>query len=372
MKFINGNLDDFLNYENILQSYENVKKGKSKHEKVRRFESHKRKNILSILKRLKNNDFKMMPLIERQVFIPKLRVIKAPQFEDRIIQDFFCRNFLCGPIEKRLIYDNAACRKNKGTHFAVNRVRNFMHQIYEKEGLDCWILKCDIRKYFYSINCEKLKSMILSQIEDGRIKQFCEQAIDCGKDKHGLGLAVGNQTSQWFAIYYLDPLDRFIKQNLKIKYYSRYMDDFILVHKSKRHLQYCADEIKNFLKSYSLQLNEKTGLFSLKHGVDYLGFRIRMNEDGKIIMKMRKDSVRKVKNKIKQKNKEINQLIAAGKIEKAAKVRDSQLELLTGWVAHAKHGNTYNLVETVLDLAKVTPKEIETGKLFHRTRNPFE
>ncbi|MDR2748893.1 MAG: hypothetical protein LBB10_03275 [Bifidobacteriaceae bacterium] len=369
MKFIDGNLDDFLTYENILKSYLNVKKGKSKNEEVKVFETNKDKNIKRIMERLKSSHFEMLPFIEFKVYEPKVRIIKAPQFEDRVIQDFFCKNFLREPIGKRLIYDNAACRPKKGTHFAIKRVRSFMHEIYEKEGIDCWILKCDINKYFYSIDCEKLKSMILPYVKDKRVEQFLRIIIDAGKDEFGLGLPLGNQTSQWFAVYYLDPLDRFIKEVLKIKYYSRYMDDFILIHKNKKHLQYCAKQIENFLKDYSLQLNEKTALFPLRHGVDYLGFHTYINANGKIIMKIRKNSIKNIKRKMRRKNKVIEELLELGHIEEAVEIRDSQLRSLTAWVGHAKHGNTYNLVESMLDLGEITQKEIENSKLFHRRQN---
>lgn len=144
-----------------------------------------------------------------------------------------CDEVLAPILDKKLIYDNSACRIGKGTHFAIGRVSKFLHDFYKKNGANGYFLKCDIRKFFDNIDHEVLRRKLATVIEDKQVLSLLYQIIDSFEVTSGKGLPLGNQTSQWFAIFYLDGFDRLIKEKLKIKYYSRYMDDYVLIHHDK-------------------------------------------------------------------------------------------------------------------------------------------
>jgi hypothetical protein len=151
----------------------------------------------------------------------------------------------------------------------------------------------------------------------------------------GKGLPIGNMSSQVLAIMYLNELDHYIKENLKIKYYIRYMDDGIILHQDKEYLKYCLKEIEKIVTKYKLKLNKKTKIYTSKEGFEFLGFRYII-KNGKLILKVKNQTKRKFKRKMKnmellyQKNKITN--------EKYIQVKNSYL-------GHLKYGNTNNLIK---------------------------
>ena len=149
-----------------------------------------------------------------------------------------------------------------------------MHDFYKKHGAIGYFLKCDIRKFFDNIDHFVLKQKLSKAIEDDRVLTLLYQIIDSFEVTPGKGLPLGNQTSQRFAIFYLDSFDRLIKEKLKIKYYSRYMDDCVLIHPDKDYLKYCLEQMKKCAEALKIDFNEKTEIFPLKNGVDYLGWHI--------------------------------------------------------------------------------------------------
>lgn len=150
-----------------------------------------------------------------------------------------------------------------------------------------------------------------------------------------VGIPIGNQTSQLFALIYLDGLDHFVKEKLGIKYYGRYMDDFFLIHHDKAYLQECRKQIEAFVQARGLSLNAKTNIFPLKHGVDFLGFHTYLTESGAVIRKVRRRS----KNNMKRKLKKLAALHAAGRID--AKTVEQSYQ---SWRGHAEKGNSYHLI----------------------------
>ena len=207
----------------------------------------------------------------------------------------FVTNVLKPIISKHVIYDNAACQKNKGTDFGLNRLTKFLKREFINEhGNDFYYLKCDIHKYFPSINHEvllnKLKRIGLTDDELYMARLFMTNY------ETSVGIPLGNLSSQWYALIYLDDLDRFIKEKLQIKGYIRYMDDFILIHKDKNYLRYCLKEIDSFCKErLKVELNAKTQIGKVKNGIDFLGFRLILTETGKVIKKLRGSSKRRIK-----------------------------------------------------------------------------
>lgn len=233
------------------------------------------------------------------IYDPKKREIQASYFRDRVVQHSLCDNILAPYFENRLVYDCAACRKEKGTHFAMRRLSEFMRRFYKDHGTNGCFLKCDVRKYFDSVDHEVLKQR-LAIFPDDRVRELLYMIIDSHNKGEGKGLPLGNQTSQWFALYYLDPVDRLIKEKYRIKYYSRYMDDLVLIHDDKEYLKEVLAGIREYAeKRLNLEFNEKTQVFPLSQGVDYLGWHFYLSDTGKAIRKLRASNKRRFKRMLK-------------------------------------------------------------------------
>lgn len=159
--------------------------------------------------------------------------------------------------------------------------------------------------------------------------------IDSHNKGEGKGLPLGNQTSQWFALYYLDPVDRLIKEKYRIKYYSRYMDDLVLIHDDKEYLKEVLAGIREYAeKRLNLEFNEKTQVFPLSQGVDYLGWHFYLSDTGKVIRKLRASNKRRFKRRLKAFAKKY----AGGKLA-SEDIRRS----LVSYNGHLKHGHTWKL-----------------------------
>lgn len=338
IKTIRNQFKNVCSFQSLLHAHKKARLGKGSKQEVLSFEMELMCNIENLKQALETHTYKVRGYRTFTIFEPKQRDIMALEYEDRVIQHSLCDNVLEPYLDSRLDYDNAACRKGKGTHFALNRLGMFMKKSYNKWGCDYYILKCDIKKYFYSIRHDTLKKMLYRHIDDEEILWLLDVIID--STEGNIGIPIGNMTSQWFAVFYLDKMDRFIRNDLHIKYYTRYMDDFILIHEDKAYLQKCLREIRNLLSTeLSLELNNKTQIFPAKNGVDYLGFHTYITDTGKLVRKIRKKS----KSAMKRKVKKFNRGYSEGTMSYVQINRS-----ISSWVGHAKHGNTYNLRKRIL------------------------
>jgi hypothetical protein len=274
----------------------------------------------------------MSPYLTFEVYEPKKRTVKSAAFKDKIVQHSICDNVLDEKLSRSFILDNYATQRGKGTHFGLGRLEEFMRRFYRLNGVDGWVLKCDVTKYFYTIPHDKLKEQLRKHVTDTDTLWLIDLIIDSTESP---GIPLGNQTSQWFAVLYLNGLDHFIKEKLGIKYYGRYVDDFFLIHESKEYLQHCRREIERYIGELGLTLNNKTNVFPLKNGIDFLGFHTYLTETGKVIRKVR----RKSKNNVRRRLKKLKGLLVRG---------DITIKMIQGsyqsWRGHAQHGNTYHLV----------------------------
>ncbi|MED1938956.1 reverse transcriptase domain-containing protein [Cytobacillus firmus] len=321
-------------FNNLYRAYTDSKQGKRWKNSTVRFEVNALAELKKLQRDLENGTYKLGPYNVFRIFEPKIRDIKSIQFKHKVVQRSLCDNVL-GPIfERAFIYDSYACRKGKGTHAGLDRTCEFFRRHYRLYGLDGWVLKCDIEKYFDSIDHKHLKRIVRKHIFDERVLKLLDDVID--SIPGGKGLPLGNQTSQWFAILFLNDFDHFIKERLGVKMYVRYMDDFVLIHHDKAFLQECKRAIIEYLDGLELKLNEKSHVFPLKNGIDFLGFHIYLTESGKVVKKIRRDSKDRVKRKLK-KFKEL--------YENGERTRAQIEQSYYSWRAHASHGNTYYLIQ---------------------------
>jgi retron-type reverse transcriptase len=173
-----------------------------------------------------------------------------------------------------LIHDSYSCRVGKGTHRAVKRLENFAKTVSQNYRRPCHYLKCDIKKFFASVDHQILKGLLSRRVTDTKTLKLINQIIDSFQADLGKGLPIGNLTSQIFANIYLDGFDKFVKHKLRVKNYVRYTDDFILVHENKKYLEDLIPQIDTFL-TRNLKLNlhpKKVILNKLTQGIDFLGY----------------------------------------------------------------------------------------------------
>lgn len=223
------------------------------------------------------------------IYDPKKREIQAIPYSDRIVQHSLYDNLLIPLMKHHLINANCACRVGKGTDYAIKLLRQFMTKHYKKNGNSGYFVKLDIKKYFPSINHEVLYKKLARFNFDENINWLLHTVID--SYGNGVGLPMGNQSSQCFALLYLDRIDRIIKEQLRIKFYVRYMDDMILLVQTKEEVAACLEKIRVEVLKEKVVLNHKSQIIKIKNGVEFFGWNFTFGKNGKIIQK--KKSVKK-------------------------------------------------------------------------------
>lgn len=264
-----GNLfDRVCSFENIHLAYLKARKGKRFKKDILSFSYGLEKNLILIKEDLETQTYKHGKYKEFIVQDSKKRLIRAPLFKDRVVHHALC-NIIEPIFEKTFVFNSYACRKKKGAHKCVER-----SQVFLKDSKDEYCLKCDISKYFDSIKQEVLFNIIKRKIKDEKIIWLINNIINSFNQETGVGIPIGNLTSQLFANIYLNELDQFVKHNLKQKKFVRYMDDFLILGKEKKELHMLKKEIKMFLENkLRLELNpKKANVFPLSLGIDFLGY----------------------------------------------------------------------------------------------------
>ena len=229
----------------------------------------------------------------------------------------------------KFIKDSYACIRDRGTHKAVDAIQKYMRMMKRKYQ-HYYILKCDIKKYFYTIDKNILYFIIERYISDNKLLSFTKRLI---YDNDNIkGIPIGNYTSQYFANIYLNELDHYIKENLHVKYYVRYMDDFILLVPTKEEASYLKKQISNYLSNYlNLELNHKSKYYPNKLGLDFCGYRIY--ETHRLL---RKRSKKKIRALVKQANQDfVNGCLNFQHVRMC----------YNSWKAHTSHANTYHLIQ---------------------------
>lgn len=301
--FLGGILEDWQNiisFESLYKAHRRARLCKRHKKEVVLYEANLSENLWALHYDLKYFRYKPGDYHCFYIYDPKKRLIQATSYRDRIVQHSLCDNFLNPLLERHLIYDNCACRKNKGTGFALKRFRKFMADYYKRYGNKGYFVKIDVRKYFENIDHSILKEKLKVLIHDENIFKTLEKIIDSHNLESNKGLPMGNQTSQSFSLFYLDSFDRYFKENVQIKFYLRYMDDIIMIIREKWLAQKCLDDAEIKLKDLKLLINPKSQIFPIKNGVEFLGWRFRLKENGKIIQKLRKNTKVRILQKIKE------------------------------------------------------------------------
>lgn len=312
-----------------MDAYNRAIKGKMKKNLVYYFNLER--NIINIYNELYNLSYKCGEYNTFTIYEPKERVIKSLPFKDRVVQQWYIHEFIKPYILPRFIYDSYACIDGKGTHKAVDRLQYFMNKM-KNNNENYYVLKCDIRKFFNHIDKDILFHIVKKYISDKKLLNLTKIIIfDDNKDK---SLPIGNYTSQYFANIYLNELDYYVKYDLKIKYYIRYMDDFILLLDTKDECKDIKNKIEIFLKEkLNLELNNRSIYFPSRLGIDFCGYRIF--NDYRLV---RKRCIKKINTCIIKWNK----LADLGLLD----IRKMDLSINSIY-GHIKHSNCFGLIKMI-------------------------
>lgn len=314
---------DKLTFESLYNAYKRASVCKRNKKEVILFELNLETNLIKIYNSLYNLTYKPNEYRTFTIYEPKERIISSLPFYDRVIHQFYIEEFIKPFYMKRFIQDTYACIENRGTHKAVYKLQYYLNKMKSKNN-NFYILKCDIKKFFFNIDKDILFNILKRDIKDKYLLKLSEIIIYSYKDN---SIPIGNYTSQYFANIYLNELDYFIKFKLCVKYYVRYMDDFILLLNNKDDCIYCLNKIKIFLNNnLKLELNNKTKYFSFNNYIDFCGYLVYLDK-----LLPRKRNVRKV-----------FKLINSGK-------RDNKFYLsLNSYLAYLNYANCYFLKKEII------------------------
>lgn len=270
----NGRYQDIISLENLLETWKEFIQGKKNKRDVEQFQRNLMANLISLHQDLKNKTYAHSAYEAFNISDPKPRNIHKASVRDRLLHHAIYRK-LYPYFDRKFIADSYSCRLHKGSHRALKRFRAFVNKVSKNYTQTTWVLKCDVRKFFASIGHSILLSILEKHIKDREVIELFEVIIHSFQShERGKGLPLGNLTSQLLVNVYMNEFDQYLKHILKIKYYIRYADDFVVIHENKKYLEKILPQIENFLlDTLKLHLHpDKVFIKTLASGVDFLGW----------------------------------------------------------------------------------------------------
>ena len=344
MKRVGDLWERLVSLPNLLRAARKARRGKRDRRDVAAFEYDVERELIRIRDELQGGAFPFGPYHTFTITEPKPRLISAAPYRDRVVHHALC-NVLEPVYERSFISDSYACRTNKGTHAAVRRCHEFAARFP-------WALKADVRKFFPSIDHDILKAQLARKIKDLRVLNLAGRIIDHSNEQEPVietfpgdhlftfderrhGLPIGNQTSQFFGNVYLDALDHFVKDRLRVRGYVRYVDDFVLFGRTKRELHAARERVAEFLETLRVRLHpDKTMVFPTAQGIRFLGYRVFGSH-----VRLARESVVRFRRRIRDWRADAG----AGRLDRAH-VRKS----VSSWLGHAIHASSNRLRERML------------------------
>lgn len=348
--------------KNLEESYKRTQSGNRKYRKEAiYFAMSKERKLRCLQKELEDRTYRPGSYIEFYVFEPKKRLVHAPHIRDKIVQ-FSIHTVLQGIYRSVFIKDSYACLEEKGTHEAVHRIQHYM-RLAQWKYEEPYIVKIDVRKFFYSINRDILKTIYRKKIPESEqdFLRILDMIVDSSPEGER-GLPLGNVTSQDFANIYLNEVDQFCKRYLGLKWYVRYMDDICIIVKDRETARNVLAKIRTYVKDHlDLELNEKTHIYPLAQGINTLGFRIHTTH-----LEVRNSSKAAMKRRIKK----IDEKVQSGRLTK----KQAQ-QSVNAWLGHARHSNSYNLAKKIFekyDYIQIEDKDWKFGDISPKKRKEME
>ncbi len=348
MKRFNNLFPKIIDYENLWHAYLNARKNKRFRGEVLEFSNNVEENLIQIQNELIHKMYQVGRYREFHVYEPKKRLIMALPFRDRVVQ-WAIYQVIEPLFDKQFIDDSFACRKGKGTQDAAKKLQYWMRK-HERSHQRPYYLKLDISKYFYRIDHDVLLNILKNKIKDRDLLDLLEIIIRSESTKfgvplgdhhfeneriEGIGMPIGNLTSQLFANLYLNELDQYAKHDMQLQHYIRYMDDVVVLHHDKDELHRILEEIELFLNyDLKLQINNKTAIRPISTGIEFVGYRVWTTHQ-----KLKKKSVKKMKRRLKY----IQKSYSRGEVG----LDEARLTIMS-YLGFMQHANCYRLKQKVM------------------------
>ena len=330
--------ENMISYNNILSVYKKIKNSTKNKKEVYNYELNLNQNLLDTLFSLSKSTYVFSKYNIFLVREPKYRLIMSESFPDKVVNHLFSKYVLSYALQSTLINSNVATRKDKGSKEAYRLFIKYTNKlIYEKKKN--YVLKIDISKYFYNINHNILMNMVSEKIKDERVLNMLKVILDTTDNDYinktilsvvnreiykvnklnistsekekiinelksiplyrkGYGLPIGNMSSQILAVFFLNKVDHFIKEKLGCKYYIRYMDDLVILGNDKEELKNIFESVSKYIESFDLNVNKKSGIYSLSNSVNFLGYNFKVFNN-KLIIRYRSDTIKRVNKRLK-------------------------------------------------------------------------
>ncbi|MCI8497996.1 MAG: RNA-directed DNA polymerase [Bacilli bacterium] len=326
--------DEILSYEVIESNYRDICSKTRHRNKIVKFDLFHSTNVNSIYNELKDRKYRHSKYNIFLIKEPKYRIVMSESIKDKIVNHIISNSFLKPALYPKLIEENVATRVGKGTNAAIELCKKYFVRMMNKYR-NFYILKFDISKYFYNIDHQVLKQMLAKIYTDQEVLRILYEVIDSTDAKYingeidncinkeierlkvignkealnqigelnriphyydGKGLGIGSLSNQIFAVFYLNGIDHYIKEDLGIKEYVRFMDDGIIFSHDKEYLKRVKVIIGEKLKDLKLNLNDKTAIYSAKGGFDFVGYRFSL-KNGRILIRIKNQTKRRIKRK---------------------------------------------------------------------------
>lgn len=344
----------------LHKAYRKAQQGKRNKATAIRFGLHPLEGLCRLRWGLQNGTYKMGAYTSFPVYRPVYRDVCTCAYQDKIVLGALCKTILWDRVNPHLITDNYASRVGYGTHYALDRLEKNLRSYYINHGCEGYVLKIDVRKYFYNLSHDAIRAMLKGYGLDDWTLWLCGVVLDSShnSEKRGyvstdgngkcrivfcdmdgfplleVGSPIGNETSQVFAVQYLNRIDHYIKDQRGMKYYGRYMDDSYIIHPSKEYLQELLSTLKAMYWDMGLELNQKTQISPLKNGLKFLGMHFILTGTGKVIRRLKPENVRYQKVHIRE---------DADQVANGTMTEEMYWKKREAWDNHASHADAKKL-----------------------------
>jgi RNA-directed DNA polymerase len=305
MKVYKNLYKQIISKENLFEAWEIFKRDKRNRHDVETFEKNIEREIFKLAHELQSKSYRHGMYRMFLIHDPKLRQIHKATVRDRVLHHAIFK--ILNPIfEQSFIPASFSCRIGKGTHKGVEYLARALRAVSKNDTISCFVLKCDIRKFFDSVDHNILLGLLEKRIVDADTRWLMREIVGSftslgyrereSKNAPRKGVPIGNLTSQLFANIYMNELDQFVKHELRVKYYARYTDDFVIVSEDQEHLESLIPRIGEFLHTrLALSLHpNKVSIRKYRHGIDFLGYivlsrhiAVRRKTEKRIFRKLR-------------------------------------------------------------------------------------
>lgn len=286
---------------------------------------------------LREGAYKAKPPVHFRITHPKPRNIASVAFRDRVYQRSLNDNVVYPLMTNSFIYDNWACQSGKGTDAARERLKQFLRQHYRKHGADGYVLHVDLHGYYPNMRHDVAEACFQEKLPEWAYRRV--ETILHDQYKGDAGYDPGSQLVQIAGISVLNELDHYIKEQLHVHHYLRYMDDLILISEDAEFLERCLEKIGEKLAKLGFTFNpDKTRIYTLREGVMFLGFRFRLTETGKVLLHINPDNVKAERHKLRR---------LVGLAKRGERTRERVDASYEAWRNHAAKGNSWKVLHNM-------------------------